>query len=365
MKLIKNWRYHVLNFIGWQIYLLSILTFDKLSYRLSQVEKWDNLEWNKLYYFISEGVLCGLLGFLLSNIILVYIDYKIQIEKISKNSFLGIVFVFIFSQLLYHLLLWPVLNIPLRYFLDRENTLTFLMKLANIPVFAVSFLVWFFIVMSYKIFKYLKGIRIKQLELETNLREITLNTLKGQINPHFMFNSLNNIRGLILENPSKSREMLTRLSEMLRYSLTKSDTNKIVLEEEIEMVGNYIALSKIQLEDRLEYRTEIDRNTLKLFIPPMIVQMLVENAVKHGVSNIKEGGVVKLISKINKNELYLIVENTGFLKKKSTSTQIGLKNIKERLFLLYANRATFEIIEENKMVRAKVVIPLFKQDDKN
>ncbi|WP_258928730.1 sensor histidine kinase [Flavobacterium davisii] len=170
--------------------------------------------------------------------------------------------------------------------------------------------------MSYKIFKYLKGIRIKQLELETNLREITLNTLKGQINPHFMFNSLNNIRGLILENPSKSREMLTRLSEMLRYSLTKSDTNKIVLEEEIEMVGNYIALSKIQLEDRLEYRTEIDRNTLKLFIPPMIVQMLVENAVKHGVSNIKEGGVVKLISKINKNELYLIVENTGFLKKR-------------------------------------------------
>ncbi|AEW85499.1 histidine kinase [Flavobacterium columnare] len=357
MKLITNWKYHILNFIGWQIYLLSILTFEKLSYGLFQVEKWSDLEWNKLYYFIAEGVLCGFLGFLLSNVILVYVDYKVQIGKISKRALWGIVLVFVLSQILYHLLLWPFLSVPLKYFLDRENPLTFLMKLANIPVFGVSFLVWFFVVMTYKIFKYLKEIKIKQLELETNLREITLNTLKGQINPHFMFNSLNNIRGLILENPSKSREMLTRLSEMLRYSLTKSDTNKIVLEEELEMVSNYIALSKIQLEDRLEYITEINSDTLYFSIPPMIVQMLVENAVKHGVSNIKEGGVVKLISKIKKNELHLIVENTGFLKKRSTSTQIGLKNIRERLFLLYANRATFEIVEENKMVKAKVVIP--------
>ncbi|MFK7001845.1 sensor histidine kinase [Flavobacterium oreochromis] len=152
--------------------------------------------------------------------------------------------------------------------------------------------------------------------------------------------------------------MLTRLSEMLRYSLTKNDINKIVLEEEIEMVGNYIALSKIQLEDRLEYITEIESDTLQFSIPPMIVQMLVENAVKHGVSNIKEGGIVKLISSIIKNELHLIVENTGFLKKNSTSTQIGVKNIKERLFLLYGNRATFEIIEKNNIVKAKVVIPI-------
>ncbi|MFK7031273.1 sensor histidine kinase [Flavobacterium oreochromis] len=358
MKLIKNWKYHILNFIGWQVYLLSILTFEKLSYRLSEVEKWNDSQWNTLYYFIAEGFLCGLLGFFLSNIILVYIDYKVQIGKITKKSFLGIVSVFVLSQIFYHLLLWPVLSVPLEYFLHRENTLTFLMKLANIPVFAVSFLIWFFIVMTYKTVKYLKEIRIKQLELETNLREIRLNTLKGQINPHFMFNSLNNIRGLILENPSKSREMLTRLSEMLRYSLTKNDINKIVLEEEIEMVGNYIALSKIQLEDRLEYITEIESDTLQFSIPPMIVQMLVENAVKHGVSNIKEGGIVKLISSIIKNELHLIVENTGFLKKNSTSTQIGVKNIKERLFLLYGNRATFEIIEKNNIVKAKVVIPI-------
>ncbi|WP_258932556.1 hypothetical protein [Flavobacterium oreochromis] len=139
MKLIKNWKYHILNFIGWQVYLLSILTFEKLSYRLSEVEKWNDSQWNTLYYFIAEGFLCGLLGFFLSNIILVYIDYKVQIGKITKKSFLGIVSVFVLSQIFYHLLLWPVLSVPLEYFLHRENTLTFLMKLANIPVFAVSF----------------------------------------------------------------------------------------------------------------------------------------------------------------------------------------------------------------------------------
>jgi LytS/YehU family sensor histidine kinase len=199
---------------------------------------------------------------------------------------------------------------------------------------------------------------MNRLELESTLKESQLNALKGQINPHFMFNSLNNIRGLILENPAKSREMITRLSEMLRYSLTKSEINTIALEEEIEMVENFIAISKIQLEDRLQFVTEIAEDSKRLQIPPMIIQMLIENAVKHGISQLKEGGVVFLKIKMENAYLHIEVNNTGQLSQEKSTTQMGLKNIQRRLRLLYGETATFELNEIENQVIAKIVIPI-------
>src|SRR5690606_15210237 len=107
---------------------------------------------------------------------------------------------------------------------------------------------WLVCYLVIKFFLKLNADRIERLQLQTSLKESQLNTLKGQINPHFMFNSLNNIRGLMLEDVERSREMLTRLSDMLRYSLTKNDTNAIALEEELEMVDNYVEISRIPLE---------------------------------------------------------------------------------------------------------------------
>lgn len=200
--------------------------------------------------------------------------------------------------------------------------------------------------------------RIERLELNTTLKQAQLNTLKGQINPHFMFNSLNNIRGLMLEDVEKSREMLTKLSEMLRYSLTKNSIDGIALEEELEMVDNYIALSKIQFEDRLQFKKEIAQDTLSIHIPPMIVQLLVENAAKHGISNLKKGGVIELNAAKNGEVLSIQVKNTGKLSIARDSTQLGLKNIKERLELLYGDKASFSLYEENNKVIANIKIPL-------
>lgn len=200
--------------------------------------------------------------------------------------------------------------------------------------------------------------RIERLELNSTLKQAQLNTLKGQINPHFMFNSLNNIRGLMLEDVEKSREMLTKLSEIMRYSLTKNNVNDIPVREELEVVDNYIDLSKIQFEDRLEFIKEVDSDTLDLKIPPMIIQLLVENAAKHGISNLKNGGRIVLdISKHNE-ELLIQVRNTGKLKISKDSTQLGLINIKQRLKLLYADRASFNLEEISDEVVAQVKIPL-------
>jgi LytS/YehU family sensor histidine kinase len=173
-----------------------------------------------------------------------------------------------------------------------------------------------------------------------------------------MFNSLNNIRGLMLEDIDRARNMLTSLSETLRYSLTKSDSNAIALEDELEMVENYIEISKIQFENRLRFNTNIDNYTLNILIPPMIIQMLVENAIKHGISNLKEGGTIILSTTLITNQLSIEVANTGILSQSKDSTQLGIKNIEKRLELLYGDAATFNIKEKENQVIATIKIPV-------
>jgi len=199
---------------------------------------------------------------------------------------------------------------------------------------------------------------LRQLVLNATLREAQLNTLKGQVNPHFMFNSLNNIRGLMLEDVEKSRSMITKISEMLEYALDKNMVDSISLSDELEMVENYIALSKIQMEDRLTFEKTIDKETLPILIPPMIIQLLVENAAKHGISNLKAGGVIKLKTERKGDELMIAVSNTGKLKIAKDSTQLGLKNIRQRLRLLFGGKASFKLEEVQDEVVATIKISL-------
>ncbi len=217
---------------------------------------------------------------------------------------------------------------------------------------------WTAIYFSVKfLFKYNQN-KLEELELNATLREAQLNTLKGQVNPHFMFNSLNNIRGLMLEDVSKSRDMITKLSEMLQYALVKNTVDAIPLEEELEMVENYIALSKIQMEDRLQYVKDIEKGTEGMMIPPMIIQLLVENAAKHGISNLKAGGVISLVTSQDENTLKIKVTNTGKLQINKDSTQLGLQNIRQRLRLLYGTKATFLLEEVESEVVATIKIPI-------
>ncbi|NDV43724.1 sensor histidine kinase [Flagellimonas sediminis] len=200
--------------------------------------------------------------------------------------------------------------------------------------------------------------RIERLELNTSLKQAQLNTLKGQINPHFMFNSLNNIRGLMLEDVNRSREMLTKLSEILRYSLTKNNVNDIPVREELEVVDNYIDLSKIQFENRLDFIKQVDPETLDMKIPPMVIQLLIENAAKHGIANLKNGGRIVLTIQRMDDGLLIEVRNTGKLNISKDSTQLGLQNIKQRLKLLYADKASFTLEEISDEVMAKIIIPM-------
>jgi two-component system LytT family sensor kinase len=317
----------------------------------------SNATFNK-NYIIAEATLFFVLGVFCSTLLRNYLKKHISFDRFLTKDFIKTLVSYVVVALLF-----SVLSIVLSYFLYQwyhEKRLE-VTQLMVIYVFLNMYLFLFFWLIFYISIKFFLGIkqnRIERLQLETSLKESQLNTLKGQINPHFMFNSLNNIRGLMLEDVEKSREMITRLSEMLRYSLSKSATDKITLQEELEMVENYIALSKIQFEDRLAFESIVDDMLLKEEIPPMIIQMLVENAVKHGISNQKKGGKVTVQILKKNDELFIQVSNTGKIHATKESTKVGLKNIQNRLTLLYGNKAHFSLIDRDNEVVANIKIPM-------
>ena len=314
--------------------------------------------------FIVFNVIAGMLsGIIATTVFREFLRRRITFDNLNVKdfSFVFIGFLVIAAGYaflnygfgkLYHLMGFGLSDLEKKLLVQIDNT--WLLVINSVFIIGIWTVCYFVI----KLLLRLNKNRIERLELNSNLKQAQLNTLKGQINPHFMFNSLNNIRGLMLEDVEKSREMLTKLSEMLRYSLTKNSIDGIALEEELEMVDNYIALSKIQFEDRLEFKKEIAPDTLAIQIPPMIVQLLVENAAKHGIANLKAGGVIELITHKNEEALFIQVKNTGRLQIAKGSTQLGLKNINQRLKLLYGDKATFSLKEAQNEVIADVKIPL-------
>lgn len=162
----------------------------------------------------------------------------------------------------------------------------------------------------------------------------------------------------MLEDVEKSREMLTSLSEMLRFSLTKNAGNAVPLREEMDMIENFVNLSKIQFEDRLTYVEEIDEELLDFSIPPMIVQLLVENALKHGINKLKDGGEVHVLIKKEEEHCCITVINSGVLTMDENSTKLGLENIQQRLSLIYGPKASFSLTEKDLKVIAQIKIPL-------
>ena len=352
MKLSLQKHYIFFAFIGWLLLFFLTLAGPKLFMFTAELTN------ERILYLCTETLLCAFLAYALSFIIALYIDFKIDLNTPFPKVAGPIFIVFLGTQLLYNSLIWQILGYAKLFIEGNDSDMTSTAKWYNVVYFATMYLIWLFVFLTIKIYHQLKTVQLQQLQLESNLRASQLNTLKGQINPHFMFNSLNNIRGLILEDVTKARQMLTNLSETLRYSLTKSNSNAIALEDELEMVQNYIEISKIQFEQRLHFETKIDNESLHQQIPPMIIQMLIENAIKHGISNLKHGGTIQLITRVTNKQLYIEVTNSGTLKNKSNSTQVGLENIKQRLYLLYGNTATFTLSESNNQVIAIIKIPI-------
>ena len=344
----NNSIFWLLQIFGWGfINLISVFALKEVS----------------VEFFVYSVVLGMVIGIVATSILRWYLKRNIQFDSFGLKEFIKIV-----VSLLIASALFGGLNVLFGYlyfrfgptFTEAELHLFKMYDNVWIQILNSIFLVgsWTVTYLVIKLLLKLNKERIERLELNSHLKQAQLNTLKGQINPHFMFNSLNNIRGLMLEDVEKSREMLTKLSEILRYSLTKNNVNAISVREELEVVDNYIDLSRIQFEDRLEFNKHVKKEALDLQIPPMLIQLLVENAAKHGISNLKKGGKIVLDIKKEDEQLVIEVRNTGKLRISKDSTQLGVENIKQRLKLLYADRASFTLKEIVDEVVATIKIPL-------
>jgi len=198
--------------------------------------------------------------------------------------------------------------------------------------------------MIYLIQHYIKTSRKQKLDtlrLQALVKELELKTIKSHINPHFIFNALNSIRALIDENPSRARAAITELSNILRSSMQAENIETVPLTRELDIVKDYLALEHIRFEDRLKVEYDIDENTLNQPVPYMMLQTLVENAIKHGISKNVEGGTVKIISDFSGDHHELIVRNTGRLNGGINKEGFGLQSTSNRLGLLFGPNADF------------------------
>jgi len=222
-------------------------------------------------------------------------------------------------------------------------------------------LVWLLIYFSTHFFENYKRVEIESLIWEAAVKDFELKTLKSQLNPHFMFNAMNSIRALIEEDPENAKAALTRLSNILRYSLKMERNETVPLEEEIQTVTDYLALEAVRFEERLNYELNIDPASVKIEIPPMMIQTLVENGIKHGVNKRTEGGKITINSKMNGSCLIIQIKNSGQIDEISLrhSKGFGIDNTKQRLNLLYGDKALFTIKNESPdIVLAEIKIPI-------
>lgn len=225
-----------------------------------------------------------------------------------------------------------------------------------------DFLYFSVLVLVYSLIVYSHNLRVKisdEARLKTLVREAELNMLKAQINPHFLFNSLNSISRLTTTDPKAAREMIIRLSEFLRYSLRFTESEMSRLGDETENMEKYLDIEKIRFGDKLIFRKNLEKGTENVLIPNMILQPLLENAIKHGVYESTEPITLEMQAK--KKDQSVVIELTNNYDPEAIPRKgagIGLKNTGERLALIYGRRDLLKYEGTKGIFRIWLEIPL-------
>lgn len=337
---IREKNYYVIFQIGiWSLFML----YESITYTIIS-QDFSKIFLNSIFNFF--------LGIGLTHI---YKKTAIRLNWLNLNLISLIPRAFI--AMLICTLIMTFVNIPL----DQWMFSNYFMKIQ--PAMFLSYFfnwskyiaVWF---LTYHLYILHRKSLKEKVELVTAIKEIEFNHLKNQLNPHFLFNALNSIRALIDENPNKSKEAITLLSDLLRRSLKHSENQFVPFEEELKAVECYLELEKIRYEERLKYEKSIDPKTLLFTFPPMMLQTLVENGIKHGIAKLRNGGTIRIFSYIKEHYWIIQVFSSGTLTSDFQSYGgIGLRNTQERLNLLYGKKAHFRILQySNNQVLCEIII---------
>ena len=216
---------------------------------------------------------------------------------------------------------------------------------------------WMGIYFSLMFFRQHKQAELHQLQLSRALQTAELRLLKSQLNPHFLFNSLNSVRALIADDPGRAQDAVTQLARTLRYTLSSTD-ELITFERELETVEDYLALESLRLAERLKIERRIADAAMPVRIPVMLLQTIIENAIKHGIAPLQQGGTLRMSADVIGRELVIVVENPRSANIPMIAhTGVGLANARERLRLLFDGAAALHT-DFTSPSRARVTVHL-------
>ena len=281
------------------------------------------------------------------SILIWIICKKVLFEEVNKILFIS--FHFILAILFSALWLFIVYGL---WYLAQGEIIFKIVRIREIIGWQYSFGVLTYILIAgifYTVIYYrnYKQKQIEEAELKILTRDAELKALKLQMNPHFLFNSLNSINALITRNPGLARKMISKLSELLRMSLESHEKLMIPLKEELDLVHTYLAIEQIRFKDKMVFKEKVDPDLLTKPFPAMLLQPLIENAVKHGIANSRTGGTIELsIKKVNKQ---IVCSVTNCLADRinlaSSNNQNGMSfnNIQQRLDRMYGDNYHWEI----------------------
>lgn len=341
----KKRLYWTLQITGWTAYVLLQIVWYSFSNE-------NGIPFRRITFFIFEGLICLGVTHLFRNYVNQWKWLSLSVPKMMTRVLPTI---FILGFVIYFL------RVPLSILLNVVNVQRLAFDTRQI-LLGESFFFFLLFMWSLFYFTYHYIARYnKSLKYEASMIEIELNNLKNQLNPHFIFNALNSIRALVDENPDKSKQAINHLSNILRNSLTFEKKGLTKFDDELKIVKDYLSLESIRFEERLKTELDIHSESSRFLVPPFMIQTLVENGIKHGISKLTQGGTIHLKTLVEKNRLKIQIRNSGHLlngARKGKFGGMGIKNTMQRLKLLYGDEASFRIINENNnFVLTEIIIP--------
>ncbi len=345
MKITKHTAYWILQLSGWLLFVSFIAVFNQLQGNDFTLEIWLNIA---VIFALGIGLTHLFRYILLKNNWLKAKFWK-QLPKIVLTTLL--------LATVFHLAQYLLSDILIAGKPFAFNPAEWLLRILN------WLLLLFFWEAIYFVYHFVENYRqeeIKNLRWEAVKNEMELNKLKSQLNPHFLFNAMNTIRALIDENPDTAKAAVTNLAHILRSSLQFGKMKLIPLEQELKIVTDYLAIEKLRFEEKLHFDIQINTALTAVKIPPMMLQTLVENAIKHGTAKRKEGGKITItIDENNAQSVRIQITNPGEYREenKPENTKFGLANTRQRLKLIFGDNASLTIRSENQQVIVCLIIP--------
>ena len=344
----KKRLYWMLQISGWSAYAFLQILF-------SIIASQQGFGLRRPLFFLAEAFLC----LLVTHIFREYLKSRKWIRLKLPQLFPRVAAAVVLMGFAIYFL-----RIPISMITGRAGVLDSAYQASQILGFSAFYMILLFLwSVFYFTYHYIVQYN-KSLKQEASMVEIELKNLKSQLNPHFIFNALNSIRALVDENPLKSKQAINQLSNILRNSLAFEKKGFTKFDDELKIVKDYLSLENVRFEERLKTDIQIHPESSSFQVPPFMIQTLIENGIKHGISKLTAGGTIQLKTTVERNQLKIHIRNSGryiSVLKKGKQGGLGIANTIQRLKLLYGDDASFRIENESdNVVLTEIIIPQHK-----